>query len=565
MEQALRDYLGRMSISPPSWCRRVQDARRVRSKAIVLLAVAPLCLTAALVFGCPAAGAAGAPVVSAPRPPSGRGETASTAPARRPNSALPFGTGADVVPAVSIGPITPVVGIAATPDGHGYWMVTAGGGVWNLGTARSYGSLAGRSLPAPIVAMASSGNGRGYWLLGANGSVYPFGNALPYGEASSLHLGEPIVGMAVTPDGHGYWLVGADGGVFAFGDARYQGRATNLAPSDPVVAIAPAHEGSGYWLVDATGDVLAFGSARLHGSAGSLHLGAPIVGMAATSDDGGYWLVGADGGVFAFGDAKFEGSSGGAIGAPVIGIAPAAADTGYWLATGAPPPFLNAIADYVATRDDNVTVGVYDIATGRTYAFRPDLSEYTASTVKVDILATLLHQTQSQGPLPPNLQALAVPMIEDSLDSAADTLWDQLGPAAIGAFDREAGLTATFPPPAAWWATTPTTVEDRLALLRTVVFPNSLLNSASRAYMLYLMEHVTPLQDWGATGGVPAGVTVALKNGFALVAGWQMDTTGWVDGEGRDYLIAVMTNGNATESYGITTVNTISSIIWPAL
>lgn len=149
--------------------------------------------------------------------------------------------------------------------------------------------------------------------------------------------------------------------------------------------------------------------------------------------------------------------------------------------------------------------------------------------------------------------------------AVSDLTDDQVGPAAIGRFDRAAGTTATIPPAVAWWATTTTTVEDRLALLRTLVFPNQLLSPASRAYELNLMEHVTPSQDWGATGGVPGGVKVALKNGFALVAGWQMDTTGWVDGDGRDYLIAVLTNGNADESYGIATVNAISAIIWRAL
>ncbi len=65
------------------------------------------------------------------------------------------------------------------------------------------------------------------------------------------------------------------------------------------------------------------------------------------------------------------------------------------------------------------------------------------------------------------------------------------------------------------------------------------------------MEHINPAQDWGATGGVPPGVTVALKNGFAVVNRWQINTTGWVDGDGRDYYIAVLTDTNATESYGI--------------
>ena len=127
-------------------------------------------------------------------------------------------------------------------------------------------------------------------------------------------------------------------------------------------------------------------------------------------------------------------------------------------------------------------------------------------------------------------------MIEESLDSAADTLWGQLGPAPVAAFERAAGMTDTTPATDGVWGTTTTTALDRLAMIRTLVQPNALLTDASRAYVLNLMEHITPSQDWGATGGVPASVTVALKNGFAVINGWQINTTGWVDGDGRNYL-----------------------------
>ena len=153
-------------------------------------------------------------------------------------------------------------------------------------------------------------------------------------------------------------------------------------------------------------------------------------------------------------------------------------------------------------------------------------------------------------------------MIEESLDSAADTLWTRLGPAAVGAFEREAGMSSTAPATDGVWGTTTTTALDRLAMIRTLVEPNSLLTNASRADVLDLMENITPTQDWGATGGVPAGVTVALKNGFAIINGWQINTTGWVNGAWRNYLIAVLTNGNASEQYGIDTVNAVSSLVW---
>jgi hypothetical protein len=102
-------------------------------------------------------------------------------------------------------------------------------------------------------------------------------------------------------------------------------------------------------------------------------------------------------------------------------------------------------------------------------------------------------------------------------------------------------------------------------MIRTLAEPNALLSDASRGYILDLMERITPSQDWGATSGVPPGVTVALKNGFAMSTGWQINTTGWVDGGGRDYLIAVLSNGNASEQYGIDTVDGVSSIIWQAM
>jgi hypothetical protein len=297
-------------------------------------------------------------------------------------------------------------------------------------------------------------------------------------------------------------------------------------------------------------------------------LNAPIVGITATPDGDGYWLVAADGGVFTFGDAEFAGSDGGGAthGAAAIGLS--ARSGGYWAAYGPDPEseMIPAIAEYVATRSDNVTVAVDNLKTGQNLQFRLGVVEHTASTLKVDILATLLTEAQARGrSLTPAEQNLAVPMIEDSLDSAADTLWGRLGPSAVGAFERAAGMNSTSPATGGVWGTTTTTAFDRLAMIRVVVQPNSLLTDASRAYMLNLMEHINPTQDWVATGGVPSGVTVALKNGFAVINGWQINTTGWVDGGGRDYLIAVLTDGNATESYGIDTVNAVSAIVWDSL
>ena len=43
----------------------------------------------------------------------------------------------------------PVVGIAATTDGGGYWLVAADGGVFNFGDAGFFGSMGGQPLASP--------------------------------------------------------------------------------------------------------------------------------------------------------------------------------------------------------------------------------------------------------------------------------------------------------------------------------------------------------------------------------------------------------------------------------
>jgi hypothetical protein len=52
----------------------------------------------------------------------------------------PFGDARGVGEAVDDHLFEPVVGITAAPDGHGYWLVAADGGVFAYGTARFFGA-----------------------------------------------------------------------------------------------------------------------------------------------------------------------------------------------------------------------------------------------------------------------------------------------------------------------------------------------------------------------------------------------------------------------------------------
>lgn len=250
-------------------------------------------------------------------------------------------------------------------------------------------------------------------------------------------------------------------------------------------------------------------------------------------------------------------------------------------ATGDPhaDPLSGAAAAYLGGRSGTVLAAVYDVKTGQSWQLGDRPAQDEASIVKLDILQALLAR-RGGWPLPAADQALARSMIEDSDNAAATALWDKAGGAAgIGAYNARAGLTGTTPSPCVtcagfpWpgWGLTTTVPQDQIALLKQLVVPgpHPLLPAAQRSYALSLMEHVTPGQAWGVSGGVPAGVTVALKNGWLPLAGpdsdWQVNSVGWVSGDGRDYLIAVLAAGNPTEQYGIDTIDGLSSLIWSAM
>ncbi|MGD0882409.1 MAG: CHAP domain-containing protein [Acidimicrobiales bacterium] len=226
---------------------------------------------------------------------------------------------------------------AAWPSDPGYWLASADGGVYALGSASFYGSLGALRLQGPVVAIVATPDGRGYWLAALDGGVFAFGDAGFYGSMGGQPLNQPIVGMAATPDGRGYWLVAADGGVFAFGDAPFLGSMGGTPLVATVTGMAATHSGFGYWLVAGDGGIFSFGDAAFYGSMGDASVDDTVIGMAATPNDGGYYLVTTDGGLYTEGDAVPQGSLGGGLDGnpdvmlPVVGVTVDPDTGGYWM------------------------------------------------------------------------------------------------------------------------------------------------------------------------------------------------------------------------------------------
>ena len=58
------------------------------------------------------------------------------------------------------------VGIAARPQGDGYWLVTATGGVFPFGSAPPLGDAEAADISKPVVGIASTRSGTGFWVAG---------------------------------------------------------------------------------------------------------------------------------------------------------------------------------------------------------------------------------------------------------------------------------------------------------------------------------------------------------------------------------------------------------------
>lgn len=229
-------------------------------------------------------------------------------------------------------------------------------------------------------------------------------------------------------------------------------------------------------------------------------------------------------------------------------------------------PFGQAFQQYMATRQTVLSAAVYNANTGAVYTYNPGLSFDTASIVKATIMSTLLWKAQTTGqPLTAQEQSLMIPMIEDSSNSAATALWNLAGRSqGIDSFLQVAGMSQTIPGRNGFWGLTQTTALNQVTLLKLLSYPNSVLTPASQNYALNLMEHVIGWEAWGVSSGVTPGSSVALKNGWLPIgsAGWEINSIGHVTGNGRNYVVALLSRNNPSEAYGIQTLDTVSQFIW---
>lgn len=224
-----------------------------------------------------------------------------------------------------------------------------------------------------------------------------------------------------------------------------------------------------------------------------------------------------------------------------------------------------AVSNAVAAAGGDTAVAVYDATSGRSYAYQDSARFKTGSVVKLSILGELLRRAQ-EGRTPTAAdQRNALAMIAHSDNDAASDLWDELGrgSAVVGTFDRLVGTRATTADPGGYLGLTVTTAADEVMVMRAIAYPNPVLTDSSRAQAVTLLGQVESDQRFGATAGVPPGVEVDVKNGWLPYdEGWYVNTVAHVYGAGRDYVVAVMSKGGATQQAGTDRIEQISAAVW---
>lgn len=219
--------------------------------------------------------------------------------------------------------------------------------------------------------------------------------------------------------------------------------------------------------------------------------------------------------------------------------------------------------------DARFSVAVLDLDTGESLT-HGDGSFDTASIVKVDILAALLWQHQEAGTEPSATElSLAAAMIERSDNDAATTLfWAVGGEAGLQEFNEMIGLTSTDVGSDGNWGLTQTTADDQVRLLEVVLGDGSTLTQASQDLVRDLMSNVVDSQRFGVSAAADDADDAALKVGYlqrSTTSLWDVTSIGEVEAGGHTYLVAVLSDGNASLVAGTDLVEAVSQAAVGAL
>lgn len=229
------------------------------------------------------------------------------------------------------------------------------------------------------------------------------------------------------------------------------------------------------------------------------------------------------------------------------------------------PRLAGRLEDYLDGRGGTLGLQLVDLRRNEVFRFRAE-EGLCYSTIKVLILTTVLRLGQEDGKeLTDRQRELAERMITRSDNSATETLLAQVGRKEV---ERVAGLVGMKDTEidAGWWGHWRTVPGDLDTMVSAVLSNDEVLDGGRRATARFMMADVIEEQRWGVFAPEEKDVYVAGKNGWGpLPDGYHLNTTGWVSGEGREYVLGVLSTSPRGFRWGRETISTVARLCHDAL
>jgi hypothetical protein len=196
----------------------------------------------------------------------------------------------------------------------------------------------------------------------------------------------------------------------------------------------------------------------------------------------------------------------------------------------------------------------------------------TASVVKVVVMTCVMSRAEQQGRLVSEWELTMMwPMITQSNNDTTDALWSDLGggPGVAACLNR-LGVGGITPYNGPYWGTSTASARGIATLMARLAY-GDIVNAEHRAAALAMLVSVIPSQRWG----VPAGADSSPDEVVGVKDGWYPDDDGWrvnsvgfispLSGGEAPYAIAVMTNEQTSQEYGIVTIEGLAEPVWSDL
>jgi hypothetical protein len=230
------------------------------------------------------------------------------------------------------------------------------------------------------------------------------------------------------------------------------------------------------------------------------------------------------------------------------------------LPAGFPSPAAVArAAGYLAGRSGRRACAVMDTE-GRISGVDVHARFTTASVVKAMLLVAYLRRLDARGQrrIDPASASFLYPMIHVSDNNAATTCQSYVGDAGLYAVARAAAMTDFSV--AGFWLTAELSPADQAHFFFVM---DSLIPREFVGYARYLLSTIEPSQSWGVPPVArPLGYQVFFKDGSEPTGlGQLVHQVDRLEGHGRVFSMAVMTDGDPSMLYGEQTISGVAAAL----